>query len=296
MINSAIAKLPQMFFRKLMTGQQRHRVMQPARQASLTGEKKQGQVFIVGAGPGDAELLTIKAWKCLQQADVVLFDWLVDESVIAEIPRHVKTEFVGKRAGKHSMVQDDICKRVVELAQSGLNVVRLKGGDPAVFARTCEETAALEAADIPFAIVPGITAASGASAYTGIPLTERNCAQSVTLTTASFKDKNQMPDWATLADTMQRQTVVVYMGLSRLSKITSELVDAGIRETLPVAVIENACTPNQQVITGTVSSIAEQVTSANLQGPALLIFGEVVKSRQQVSTALLQQVTHVAGI
>lgn len=296
MFNSAINKLPQLFFRKRAFFSSKTNVVKRIDSLATDSGKQQGQVYIIGAGPGDAELLTIKAWKCLQQADVVLFDWLVDKSVIAEIPRHVKTEFVGKRAGKHSMHQDDICKRVVELAASGLNVVRLKGGDPAIFARTCEETQALEAAGIPFAIVPGITAASGASAYTGILLTERDCAQSVTFTTASFKDQDKMPDWQALAETMQRQTVVVYMGLSRLKRISDELMAAGIRETLPVAVIENACTPNQQVITSTVSSIAESVSAANLQGPALLIFGEVVKSRQQVSPALLQQVSHVAGI
>ncbi|OFC72006.1 uroporphyrinogen-III C-methyltransferase [Alteromonas confluentis] len=296
MINLAINKLPQLFFRKRVSFANKHDVAHRNDAQTAQSGKQQGQVYIIGAGPGDAELLTIKAWKCLQQADIVLFDWLVDKSVIAEIPRHVKTEFVGKRAGKHSMHQDDICKRVVELAASGLNVVRLKGGDPAIFARTCEETQALEAAGIPFAIVPGITAASGASAYTGIPLTERDCAQSVTFTTASFKDQDKMPDWPALAETMQRQTVVIYMGLSRLKRISDELISAGIRETFPVAVIENACTPNQQVVTSTVSSIAESVSAANLQGPALLIFGEVVKSRQQVSPALLQQVSHVAGI
>ena len=140
-----------------------------------------GEVFIVGAGPGDAELLTLKAYRLLQEADVVLFDWLVDQSVLDCIPRHVAREFVGKRCGKHSVPQDKICERLVELGLQGKRVVRLKGGDPAIFARTCEETDALHQAGIPFAIVPGITAASGASAYTGIPLTDRRFAQSVVL-------------------------------------------------------------------------------------------------------------------
>lgn len=294
MINSAMNKFPFLFFRK---GLNKQTPQAPARNQRLTASTatKTGQVFIVGAGPGDAELLTIKAWKCLQQADVVLFDWLVDKSVIAEIPRHVKTEFVGKRSGRHSMLQQDICSRLVDLASSGLNVVRLKGGDPAVFARTTEETMALQQANIPFAIVPGITAASGASAYTGIPLTERNCAQSVTLSTAHFKDPEKMPDWQSLAKATQSQTVVMYMGLSRLKDIAEHLSAAGVKSDFPVAVIENACCPNQQVITASVCDIAEKVNNAKLTGPALLIFGEVVKSRQQVATQLLQQVSHVTG-
>lgn len=294
MISTAIFKLPGLLFRRGMENTTKGHKHADA--PATSGRRQKGRVMIVGAGPGDAELLTIKAWKCLQQADVVLFDWLVNQSVLAEIPRHVKTEFVGKRSGKHSMPQNAICERMVELAQSGLNVVRLKGGDPAVFARTTEETSALESAGIPFAIVPGITAASGASAYTGIPLTDRNCAQSVTLTTAHFKDEDVLPDFCQMAAQMMSQTMVVYMGLKRLSLICEQLQKAGLPDNFPVAVIENACCPNQQVVTATVFSIAEQVAEAELQGPALLIFGEVVKSRQSVTPALLQQVSHVTGI
>lgn len=294
MFNTSSLKFPFLHLRKRLSGS-KHTVnagMTDVSKASATP----GQVFIVGAGPGSAELLTIKAWKCLQQADIVLFDWLVDESVLKEIPRHVKTEFVGKRSGQHSMLQADICTRMVALASAGLNVVRLKGGDPAVFARTTEETTALQDAGIPFAIVPGITAASGASAYTGIPLTERDCAQSVTLTTAHFKDAETMPEWQALAETMQKQTVVVYMGFSRLALMADALQAAGVPADFPVAVIENACCPNQQVVTATISDIYGKVSAARMQGPALLIFGEVVKSRQQVSLSLLHQVAHVSGV
>ncbi|MBU2977590.1 uroporphyrinogen-III C-methyltransferase [Alteromonas sp. C1M14] len=294
MINSTAIKFPFLIFRKRLNRKAAQTPTGNLLHADNTAGKP-GQVFIVGAGPGDAELLTIKAWKCLQQADVVLFDWLVDKSVLAEIPRHVKTEFVGKRSGQHSMVQQDICTRMVALASSGLKVVRLKGGDPAVFARTTEETAALQQANIPFAIVPGITAASGASAYTGIPLTERNCAQSVTLATAHFKDPEKMPDWHSLAKATKTQTVVIYMGLSRLKEIAENLSSRGVAEDFPVAVVENACCSNQQVIAGNLADIADKVQGAKLTGPALLIFGEVVKSRQQVSLQLLQQVTHVTG-
>lgn len=261
-----------------------------------SAKAKPGKVFIVGAGPGDAELLTVKAYRLLQSADVVLFDWLVDASVLAIIPRNVKTEFVGKRSGKHSMPQDQICQRLVELASQGLNVVRLKGGDPAIFARTCEETEALHQHNIPFAIVPGITAASGASAYTGIPLTDRRCAQSVRFMTAHLQDPKKEPDWAAFASSMQKETVIMYMGLKRLGLITQRLQSAGVSIDLPVAVVENACCPHQRVISATLSTIADAVTSASLEGPALLIFGEVVKHRQHVTPELLQEYAHVAGI
>lgn len=247
-----------------------------------------GQVFIVGAGPGDAELLTRKAYRLLQQADVVLFDWLVDESVLACIPRHVTKEFVGKRCGKHSVAQQDICARLVQLADAGKNVVRLKGGDPAVFARTCEETDALDAAGIPFAIVPGITAASGASAYTGIPLTDRRSAQSLKLMTAQFQDPNKEADWAAIAAQAEQQTTVVYMGLKRLGQLSQRLLEEGIDRAMPVAVIENACCTNQRLITSTVTDIAEEVTKAEIQGPALVIIGKVVAARQHVCVDLLQ--------
>ncbi|WP_218352875.1 uroporphyrinogen-III C-methyltransferase [Alteromonas lipotrueiana] len=251
------------------------------------GPKAPGKVYIVGAGPGDAELLTVKAVRLLQSADVVMFDWLVDKSVLALIPRHVKQEFVGKRSGRHSTSQVGICQRLVELATAGKTIVRLKGGAPAVFARTCEETTALDLADIPFAIVPGITAASGASAYTGIPLTDRRCAQSVRLMTAHLQDPDAMPDYQSIANSLTNETVVMYMGLKRLATITQQLQKQGIVTNLPVAVIENACCNNQQVIEGTLATIADLVTPKTIRGPALLIFGQVVNYRQQVTPALL---------
>ena len=190
---------------------------------SAPRSKKEGKVYIVGAGPGDVELLTLKALRLIKQADIVLFDALVGKDVIAEIPRHVKREYVGKRCGQHSMKQQEISAKVVELAKAGHCVVRLKGGDPALFARTCEETMALTEANIPFAIVPGITAASGMSAYTGIPLTDRRCAQSVSFITAHFQNPKAWPDMPQLAKNVASQTVVVYMGLSRLSTLCEEL-------------------------------------------------------------------------
>ena len=170
-------------------------IFRPLNRANAGASEKsqgQGKVWLVGAGPGDAELLTIKAYKAIQQADIVLFDCLVDESVLSLIPASCDREFVGKRSGKHSLSQVDISQRILFHAQQGKQVVRLKGGDPAIFARTVEETQMLSIHNIPFVIVPGITSASGASAYTGIPLTHRGCAQSVLFAqqVSNLKTKN----------------------------------------------------------------------------------------------------------
>jgi uroporphyrin-III C-methyltransferase len=208
----------------------------------------------------------------------------------------VAREFVGKRCGKHSMRQQDICEKVVNLAASGLTVVRLKGGDPALFARTCEETNALSAANIPFAIVPGITAASGMSAYTGIPLTDRRCSQAVSFITAHFSDPETWPDMQRLCTVMQHQSVVVYMGLSRLALLSERLQAAGLSAHWPVAAIENATCANQRLITGTLANLPNKVMQANLEGPTLLVFGKVVESKQNVSLSLLQSNNHVTAI
>lgn len=255
-----------------------------------------GHVFIVGAGPGDAELLTLKAFRLLQDADVVLFDALVSADVLALIPNRVAREYVGKRNKKHSYSQDYICQRVVQLAQQGNVVVRLKGGDPALFARTCEETDALNAAGIKFAIVPGVTAASGMSAYTGIPLTDRRCAQSVCFMTAHFKDVNTWPEMEAMAKAVKTQTVVVYMGLSRLDGLCKGLLNNGVEENWPVAVVENATTVSQRIIKGTVNTISNNVAMANLTGPTLLIFGKVIESQQQVNTLLLHSSQHATAV
>lgn len=244
---------------------------------------QKGFVWLVGAGPGDADLLTIKAYKALQVADVVLFDSLVDDSVLALIPQTTLKEYVGKRSGKHSMGQPEICKRLVFHALQGRNVVRLKGGDPAVFARTVEETQALSAEQIEYVIVPGITAASGASAYSGIPLTERDCAQSVTFSTASLQTPEGEPDWQGLVATSMQQTLVFYMGLGKLSLIAARLFANGMAGDYPIAVIDNACTSKQTIIKGTILTIAALVESKAILGPAIIVCGRVVNFQQQVS-------------
>jgi uroporphyrin-III C-methyltransferase len=249
-----------------------------------------GHVYLIGAGPGDAELLTLKAHRLIQQADVVMYDWLVNPDIINMIPRHVERVFVGKKCGRHSMHQADICKLMVEVALSGKNIVRLKGGDPAIFARAAEECDVLAQHQIDFAIVPGITAASGASAYAGIPLTHRDCAQSVRFITAHLKSASDEPNWQALvagATASHGETLVFYMGLKRTQTIMQRLNTHGLSSSTPVAVIDQASTSQQQVCIGTLDTIAKLVAERNFQGPAVTIVGEVVNKRHKVNLFLL---------
>jgi uroporphyrin-III C-methyltransferase len=270
-----------------------------------------GHVYLIGAGPGDAELLTLKAHRLIQQADVVMYDWLVNPDIIKMIPLHVERVFVGKKCGRHSMQQADICQLMVEVALAGKNIVRLKGGDPAIFARAAEECEILAKHHIDFAIVPGITAASGASAYAGIPLTHRECAQSVRFITAHLKSSigerrsekstigqlkshTDEPNWQALVagaiasqSTEKGETLVFYMGLKRIDTIMQRLTTHGLAASTPVAVIDQATTAQQQVCIGTLENIAQRVLERNFQGPAVTIVGEVVNKRHDVNLSLL---------
>lgn len=265
-----------------------------------------GHVYLIGAGPGDAELLTLKAHRLIQQADVVMYDWLVNPDIIKMIPHHVERVFVGKKCGRHSMQQADICQLMVEVALTGKNIVRLKGGDPAIFARAAEECDVLAKHHIDFAIVPGITAASGASAYAGIPLTHRDCAQSVRFITAhlksvksatgQLKSATDEPNWQALvtgasasSSYSHGETLVFYMGLKRIDTIMQRLETHGLSANTPVAVIDQASTAQQQVCIGTLDNIAKRVTERNFQGPAVTIVGEVVNKRHAVNLSLLSQ-------
>jgi uroporphyrin-III C-methyltransferase len=265
-----------------------------------------GHVYLIGAGPGDAELLTLKAHRLIQQADVVMYDWLVNPDIIKMIPKHAERVFVGKKCGRHSMQQADICQLMVEVALTGKNIVRLKGGDPAIFARASEECDILAKHNIEFAIVPGITAASGASAYAGIPLTHRECAQSVRFITAHLKSvksasgelnsASDEPNWQALVagastshSATHGETLVFYMGLKRIDTIMQRLDTHGLSASTPVAVIDQASTAQQQVCIGTLDNIAQRVTERNFQGPAVTIVGEVVNKRHEVNLSLLSQ-------
>jgi uroporphyrin-III C-methyltransferase len=257
-------------------------------QRNKRGDK--GHVYLIGAGPGDAELLTLKAHRLIQQADVVMYDWLVNPDIIKMIPSHVERVFVGKKCGRHSMQQADICQLMIQVALTGKNIVRLKGGDPAIFARAAEECDILAKHHINFAIVPGITAASGASAYAGIPLTHRDCAQSVRFITAHLKSATDEPNWQALvagASASHGETLVFYMGLKRIETIMQRLETHGLAVNTPVAVVDQASTPQQQVCIGTLENIAKRVTERNFQGPAVTIVGEVVNKRHRVNLSLL---------
>ena len=257
---------------------------------------EKGHVYLMGAGPGDAELLTLKAHRLIQQADVVMYDWLVNPDIINMIPSHVERVFVGKKCGQHSMQQADICQLMVEVALTGKNIVRLKGGDPAIFARAAEECEILAKHQIDFAIVPGITAASGASAYAGIPLTHRECAKSVRFITAHLKSAIDEPNWQALVagangshSTTNGETLVFYMGLKRIDTIMQRLETHGLPASTPVAVIDQASTAQQQVCVGRLDNIAQRVIEQNFQGPAITIVGEVVNKRHDVNLSLLSK-------
>lgn len=246
---------------------------------------KEGQVFIVGAGPGDPELLTIKALNAIQQADVLLIDWLVGEALYEYFPAHVERIFVGKRCGQHSMSQKEINALMVQKALAGNNVVRLKGGDASIFGRLAEECDALTEHNIPFAVVPGVTAASGCAAYSGIPLTHRDCAQSVKFVTAHVKQGGVQANWEKLAN--DPSTLVFYMGLSRVGQICDSLQAHGMRSSMPIAIIDQGTTKQQKVLCSTLKRGNDDLAKAGFTGPALIVVGEVVDRRQAVSLSML---------
>ncbi len=232
-----------------------------------------GSVTLVGAGPGDPGLLTLHALRALEAAEVVLYDRLVGEGVLALAnPQALKLE-VGKSAGHHSMPQEDIHALMLRHARGGLRVVRLKGGDPFVFGRGGEELEFLRAHGIPFQVVPGITAAVACAAYSGIPLTHRDHAQSLRLVTAHCRDSVDTLDWDALAQ--ERQTLAVYMGVAGLERLQQRLLQAGRAASTPFALVENGSRPQQRVVTGTLADLPDTARAHAVASPALLILGEV---------------------
>ncbi len=236
-----------------------------------------GKVYLVGAGPGDPELLTVKALRVLQAADVVLYDRLVDPRIVALARPSAERLFVGKESGFHSVPQDQINALLVDAACAGRTVVRLKGGDPYVFGRGGEEAEALFARGIAFEVVPGITAACGISAYAGIPLTHRDHAQACVFVTGHLKDGSVDLDWNALA--RPRQTVVIYMGLQALPAACRELIAHGLAPATPMALVESGTTARQRVVTGTLATMPAIVQGSGLRPPTLAIVGEVVRLR-----------------
>jgi uroporphyrin-III C-methyltransferase len=239
-----------------------------------------GTVYLVGGGPGDPELLTLKAARLLAQAEVVVYDNLVSAAVLAHANETAERIYVGKKAGNHALPQIDINQLLINLARQGRNIVRLKGGDPYIFGRGGEEAQSLRQAGVPFEVVPGVTAASGAATYAGIPLTHREHAQACVLVTGHLKDEASNLDWPMLAH--PNQTLVIYMGLTSLPQISENLIKYGMSPNTPAACIRRATLPDQQVLSGTIASLPEKVRIANLKPPALLIIGNVVELREQL--------------
>ncbi|HYO28187.1 MAG TPA: siroheme synthase CysG [Azonexus sp.] len=233
-----------------------------------------GEVYLVGAGPGDPDLLTFRALRLMQKADVVVYDNLVSKTIVDMTRRDAQRIFVGKERANHTMRQEEINELLVRLAKEGKRVVRLKGGDPFIFGRGGEEIETLASEGIPFQVVPGITAASGVASYAGIPLTHRDHAQSCLFVTGHLKDGTMNLDWEALA--RPRQTVVVYMGLHGLDILCAELVKHGMPDTTPIAIVQQGTTLNQRVIVGTLATLPGIAEREKPQAPTLIIVGGVV--------------------
>lgn len=233
----------------------------------------QGSVAIVGAGPGDPDLLTFKALRAMQAADVIVYDRLIGDDILDYVRRDAERIFVGKEKGRHTLSQEAINRLLIARARAGQRVVRLKGGDPFVFGRGGEEADALRAAGIAVDVVPGITAATGCAAAAGLPLTHRDHASAVTFVTGHGKDGEPDLDWPALA--ALDHTLVVYMGLSTAGAIADGLIAHGKRPDTPAAVVENGTRPNQRVVTGTLAELGQLVAQAALSGPALIVVGDV---------------------
>lgn len=235
---------------------------------------KSAQVFLVGAGPGDPELLTLKAYKVIRAAEVVLYDRLVSPEILALIPDKAEKVYVGKARANHSVAQDTISQLLVDYANAGKITVRLKGGDPFIFGRGGEELELLAKNNIQFEVVPGITAASGCAAYSGIPLTHRDYSQSVRFITGHLKSGQVNLNWKELA--LDQQTLVFYMGLVGLDEISNQLIKFGRNASTPIAIVEKGTTPDQKVHISTLGEVNNLLASTDIHPPTLIIIGEVV--------------------
>lgn len=252
-----------------------------ALQKYAQGEKPAGQVYLVGAGPGDPDLLTFRALRLMQKADVVVYDRLVSQDILELVRRDAEKIYVGKEKSNHTIPQQDINNLLAKLAKAGNRVVRLKGGDPFVFGRGGEEIETLLEQNVEFQVVPGITAATGAASYAGIPLTHRDYAQSVTFTTGHLRDNNINLDWPSLVK--PNHTLVFYMGLTGLPIICKQLIANGMQNNTPIALIEGATRNSQKVVTGTLNDIVDKPETAKLKPPTLIIVGGVVSLHHKLN-------------
>jgi len=231
------------------------------------------KVYLVGTGPGDPDLLTVKAYRLLQNADVVIYDRLVSEGILEQIPAGVSKIYVGKKTGNHTLPQDEINELLIKLAETNRNIVRLKGGDPFVFGRGSEEALLLATNGIKYEVVPGITAASACTTYAGIPLTHRGLSQGVQIVTGHSQAGQPLElDWASLTD--ENKTTVIYMGFSNRELISKKLIEAGLDKNTPAAAIQNGTTGMQKRVITTLKSLTED--TAMLQAPVIFVIGKVV--------------------
>jgi uroporphyrin-III C-methyltransferase / precorrin-2 dehydrogenase / sirohydrochlorin ferrochelatase len=275
------------FWESVVTGSIAERIFEGKRDAAIdalenliddpAGVSDTGEVYLVGAGPGDPDLLTFRALRLMQQADVIVYDRLVAPALVALCRKDAQRIYVGKQRDQHTVEQKDINQLLIDLAQSGKRVCRLKGGDPFIFGRGGEEIEQLAELGINFQIVPGVTAASGCAAYAGIPLTHRDYAQQCVFVTGHMKDGKLDLPWQSLAQ--PQQTIVVYMGLHSLEEFTAKITQAGLSEQTPIAIIERGTTPEQRVLTSTLKDVSKKVTEVDIESPALAIVGEVVGLR-----------------
>jgi uroporphyrin-III C-methyltransferase/precorrin-2 dehydrogenase/sirohydrochlorin ferrochelatase len=239
-----------------------------------------GEVYLVGAGPGDPDLVTFRAFRLMQKADVVLYDRLTDDRIMTLVRREAERVYVGKRPDNHELPQEEISALLVRLAKEGKRVLRLKGGDPFLFGRGGEEIETLAEHGIPFQVCPGVTAAIGASSYAGIPLTHRDHAQACVFVTGHGKDGRIDLDWSALIQ--PRQTVAIYMGLRNLEPLTRAFIEHGASPDLPAAIVDNATRPNQRVVAATLGTLAAEAAAAALRGPSIVILGTVVTLREKL--------------
>lgn len=260
--------------------------MSNANKPSITSISKRrrtesaGKVWLVGAGPGDPDLLTVKALRAIENADIIFFDQLVSADIRALFPKGTPALYVGKSKNHHSIAQDDLNQRLVDQAQMGLTVCRIKGGDPFVFGRGGEELLTLRRAGVNAEVIPGITAASGCSSAAGMPLTHRGVSQGCTLVTG-HGETEVTANWQALAQL--NHTLVFYMGVSRADEIAKQLMKAGQSAATPAAIIENGCRENQRVITTRLDRLAQSVIDEAVQSPALIVVGDVVELASELA-------------